>query len=79
MVQRLLKRVCKALLSVDSMEVTEGKLRDSTGRGGATKWEDRGSETFFGPPSRQRKTFHAPLLTSAKDQRVIVCNCQPLL
>ena len=31
-----------------------------TGRGGATKWENRGSETFCAPPSRQGKTFHAP-------------------
>ena len=31
-----------------------------TGRGGATKWENRGSETFCAPPSRQGKTFRAP-------------------
>ena len=33
------------------------------GRGGATKWENRGSESFCAPPphpSRQGKTFHAP-------------------
>ena len=30
------------------------------GEGGATKWENRGSETFCAPPSRQGKTFHAP-------------------
>ena len=28
-----------------------------TGGGGATKWENRGSETFCDPPSRQGKTF----------------------
>ena len=32
--------------------------------GGATKWEKGRSESFCGPPSRQRKTFHAPLLNS---------------
>ena len=32
-----------------------------TGRGGgATKWQNRWSETFWAPPSRQGKTFHAP-------------------
>ena len=30
------------------------------GEGGATKWENRGSETFCAPPSRQGKTFRAP-------------------
>ena len=30
------------------------------GEGGATKWENRGSETFCAPPSRQGKTFSAP-------------------
>ena len=30
------------------------------GEGGATKWENRGSETFYAPPSRQGKTFRAP-------------------
>ena len=30
------------------------------GEGGATKWENRGSETYCAPPSRQGKTFHAP-------------------
>ena len=31
-----------------------------TGRGGATKWENRRSETFCAPPSRQGKSFRAP-------------------
>ena len=30
------------------------------GEGGATKWENRGSETFCATPSRQGKTFRAP-------------------
>ena len=30
------------------------------GGGVATKWENRGFETFCPPPSRQGKTFHAP-------------------
>ena len=30
------------------------------GEGGATKWQNRGSETFCAPPSRQGKTFRAP-------------------
>ena len=30
------------------------------GEGGATKWENRGSETFCAPPLRQGKTFRAP-------------------
>ena len=30
------------------------------GGGGATKWENRGSETFCATPSRQGKTFRAP-------------------
>ena len=29
-------------------------------RGGATKWDNRGSETFCAPPSRRCKTFRAP-------------------
>ena len=33
------------------------------GEGGATKWENRGSETFCATPSRQGKTFHAPPFT----------------
>ena len=37
-----------------------------TGRG-ATKWENRGSETFCAPPpSRQGKTFHIPPLKAWK-------------
>ena len=30
------------------------------GEGGATKWENRGSETFCATPSRQGKTFSRP-------------------
>ena len=30
------------------------------GEGGATKWENRGSETFCATPSRQGKTLRAP-------------------
>ena len=30
------------------------------GRGGPTKWENCGSETFCAPPSRQAKNVHAP-------------------
>ena len=32
------------------------------GEGGATKWENRESETFCATPSRQGKTFRAPPL-----------------
>ena len=39
--------------------VTRG-LVINYGEGGATKWENRGSETFCAPPSRQGKTFCAP-------------------
>ena len=31
------------------------------GEWGATKWENRRSETFCATPSSQGKTFHAPL------------------
>ena len=34
--------------------------------GGATKWENRGCETFRAPPSRQGKTFRAPLFKEWK-------------
>ena len=35
------------------------------GRGGATKWENRGSETFCAPPPQDRvKLFATPLLKS---------------
>ena len=37
--------------------------------GGTTKWENRGSETFCTPPSRQGKTFRAPLLKSGNFSR----------
>ena len=33
-----------------------------TGRGGATKWENRGSETFCAPPPQDRVKLFAPLL-----------------
>ena len=36
------------------------------GEGGATKWENRGSETFCATPSRQGKTFRAPPLKDWK-------------
>ena len=36
------------------------------GEGGATKWENRGSETFCATPSRQGKTFRAPPLKEWK-------------
>ena len=42
------------------------KVRDwsfITGRVGATKWENRGSETFYAPPPQDRvKLFAPPLL-----------------
>ena len=42
----------------------KGVFRDRSlimGRGGgATKWENRGSETFCAPPSRQGKTCYDP-------------------
>ena len=31
-----------------------------TGRGGATKWENRGSETFCAPPQDRVKLFTPP-------------------
>ena len=39
------------------------------GEGGATKWENRESETFCATPSRQGKTFRAPLLKSGNFTR----------
>ena len=36
------------------------------GEGGATKWENRGSETFCATPSRQGKTFRTPPLKEWK-------------
>ena len=40
---------------------TDGKgLVINYGEGGATKWENRGPETFCAHPSRQGKTFRAP-------------------
>ena len=39
------------------------------GEGGATKWENRGSETFCATPSRQGKTFRAPPLKSGNFTR----------
>ena len=41
------------------IKITKG-LVINYGEGGATKWENRGSETFCAPPSRQGKTFRAP-------------------
>ena len=42
-----------------------------TGRGGQ-KWENRGSETFCAPPSRQGSTFCAPPL---KEWKLVVPPC----
>ena len=40
------------------------------GRGGATKWENRGSETFCAPPPQDRvKLFTPPLLKSGNFSR----------
>ena len=48
-------------------------LRDwsliTEGGGGATKWENRGSETFCAPPQDRVKLFAPPLLKSGNFSR----------
>ena len=48
----------------DSITCYKGLVINYGEGGGATKWENRGSETFCTPPSRQGKPFCAPLLKS---------------
>ena len=62
-VQIVYLNIKRRLITCIQRPVKVQRIRDwsfITGRGGATKLENRGSETFCAPPSRQGKTFCAP-------------------
>ena len=51
---------CIPMILTVQVFLYKGLVINLRGGGGATKWENRGSETFCAPPSRQGKTFCPP-------------------